>query len=1426
MAESQAAEAAQDTVTSSASQPVAVATPEPITNLQQFFEIKGPARNQPQPVRFEFDLDFYDTKWNAVIGRNNGLPYYFVTGATPLPIQVDQRYLLEGTLIPADAPSLAQLRWTQLPHPDIMPTHDLSGDMGNVAAYHRKRVRIVGYVEFQLNIDPDHHCFVIHAENTEFYCSTYGKKADAPILKDKLVSFEGILNVRKALGQQKPKLEIYGQCSPPLQVLGDIADHPDFKIERTPIDQITAIHGTQPVRVSGVVYEANRGEYYIIRDGTGLIKALTTQNRRFTPGEPIEAIGIPAAEGTDLTLRDAFVRIGTPQPQASEPNVLRLVDPILSLSAKEAAQGHPVQITGVVTWADIPGRCLYVQDLSAGIRVVISPDIKIRPFDLAQLRLLKIEGVTASGKFTPEIHATKITSIDWSKVPRFREVSYEQAMSGAVTGQWVGIKGFLRAAQLRNKETLLHVVTESGEFTAHIPYVADSLPDLVGATITLSGVCVPETSEGGESKGFSLLVPVDNYVMVSIAPNPQPFIAPERTLESLHKPNPSRSLIQRYRFTGQVVHHVPGRYLYVQEGNFGILALSRSTAPLKPGDRVELAGLTGREGYRPILRETLYRTVEGTTTLIPTILHPGQALNENLDGCLVQTTGQVLEASRREASAHFLIQTEHGPFEAILEKSSAPLPAAGAKVRLTGVYLPEYDEYRQARSFHLLLRSSADLEVLSAPSWWTTARALNVAGLLLACVLLVIGWVTILRRRVTRQTLLIREQLEKESLLEARHRDIIDNASDFIFTLDEQGHLTSFNPAGERMTGLHREQALGRAFNELLAPEAAPEAALLLTLRSETDAPITCQTRFKTLDGRIIWVEICARAHRQPGRPCGVLAVARDISDRKQIEEELRRARDAAEANTRAKSAFLANMSHEIRTPMNGVIGMSNLLLHDPKLTGEHRDFAETIRNSAESLLTVLNDILDFSKIEAGKLQIETIDFDLHDAVETTLELLAARAAGKNLEFASFFPAQLACAIRGDPGRLRQVLLNLLGNAIKFTDKGEVIVTVTCENESATDVRLHFEITDTGPGIDAETQTRLFQPFIQADGSTTRKHGGTGLGLAIAKQIIQLMQGEIGVRSTPGQGATFWFTVNLEKQPADKLQNKKLASPGALQGRHALIVDDNATNRKILQNYCADWGLRCETAATAADALTALRQAARTDPFQLVLTDYQMPEIDGLMLGREILKDEAIPPVHTLLLTSWDRRFNPEELSGNNIAHMLVKPLRQQDLLDALLGSIPAENHSPATAKNTPSGARSRALNDIAKPAPTASLSVLIAEDNIVNQRVAALQLQRLGHKVEIAANGLEVLKALESRRFDVILMDCQMPELDGYEATRRIRQNPAHANLSIIAMTANAMQGDRDRCLAAGMDDYVSKPTRPIDIQAALDRCKIARHA
>ena len=657
------------------------------------------------------------------------------------------------------------------------------------------------------------------------------------------------------------------------------------------------------------------------------------------------------------------------------------------------------------------------------------------------------------------------------------------------------------------------------------------------------------------------------------------------------------------------------------------------------------------------------------------------------------------------------------------------------------------------------------------------------------------------------------------------------------------------------IVGYTAEELLATTFQTITHPDDLEEdLAFARRLLAGDIRTYQMEKRYVHKQGHIVWIVLGVSLVRHPdGTPQYFIAQIQDVTERKLSEaklaqaaqdlerknRELAIARDKALEAVKVKAEFLATMSHEIRTPMNGVIGMTGLLLDTP-LDAQQREFAEIVRLSGEHLLDIINEILDFSKIEAGKLDLEELTpLSLHTTVEDAIGLLGERAYAKGLELTSFVHPGVPTALRGDPGRLRQILMNLIGNAIKFTEHGEVVVTVSLTNDAdeVTAARsdsscrtLRFEVSDTGIGITPDQQAKLFQPFTQADGSTTRKYGGTGLGLAICKQLVEMMGGRIGADSKIGKGSVFWFTVRFPLQP-ERTQSLS-TTPAAFEGRHILIVDDHATNRHVLEQSLREHGVQYESAENGDQALECLRHAAsRQAHFDVALLDLQMPGMDGLELAHRIKSEPAISATRLVLLTSVGQRGDAKLAQNAGIAAYLTKPIRQSLLYECLslvLGSESQATHS--TEQSLPPILTQDGLS----VGPTRSMPlVLIVEDNPVNQKVAANMIEKMGYRVNVVANGREAVDSLARISYALVFMDCQMPEMDGFEATMVIRNReeslrqgggkPFH--VPIVAMTANATQEDRRRCMEVGMDDFLSKPVTSKALAAILNRWLPHKH-
>ncbi len=639
---------------------------------------------------------------------------------------------------------------------------------------------------------------------------------------------------------------------------------------------------------------------------------------------------------------------------------------------------------------------------------------------------------------------------------------------------------------------------------------------------------------------------------------------------------------------------------------------------------------------------------------------------------------------------------------------------------------------------------------------------------------------------------------------------IVEQSSEAIWTKDLRGSITSWNSGAAAMFGYTPEQAMGRTLD---VSESTPQEEAARVERLMAGEKFSYDARALTRSGTPINIQVAVAPLLDDGNQCiGSIAVARDVTQHKRSEEALRLAREAAEAANHAKSSFLARMSHEIRTPMNGVLGMTELLL-ETGLTSTQRKYAETVQRSGKNLLGIINDLLDFSKIEAGKLELENVDMDLRRTIEDIVELLAERAHAKGLELACSIPPNLLTHVRGDPLRLGQVLTNLVGNAIKFTEQGSVVIRVAAVQDTSANVTMRFDVTDTGVGISADAQTRIFDEFAQADGSTTRKHGGSGLGLAISKQLVEMMGGTIHVESTLGVGSTFWFTASLEKQAAQSEVEARAVPIGLLTGVRALIVESSAINRGILQQHMSNWEMTIRVAETPKQAIDVLAEAAaRSVPYDIAVIDLGLPGADALELARAIRSRPDVAKVRLVMLTR--RHADGRNARDAGFDACLVKPVRQTMLYECLVNVMAGR---PQETLATPV-----VCAPVARPPTGLGGDILVVEDNLINQQVALGILQIQGYRVTLANNGREALDAYAQGAFDLILMDCQMPEMDGFEATMQIRkreQASGGRRVPIVALTANAMAQDREECLNAGMDDHLAKPFSMQTMQEMLDR-------
>ncbi|MGO8786945.1 MAG: response regulator [Terriglobia bacterium] len=958
--------------------------------------------------------------------------------------------------------------------------------------------------------------------------------------------------------------------------------------------------------------------------------------------------------------------------------VLTKVEQVRQLTRQRASLNPEVCLRGVVTFYDPTNLDLFIQDATAGIWVnpIEGPKPNLKAGDLVEVR-----GVGQWPDFAPEVGKPRIRVLGRGSLPIARIASLSELTSTFNNSRRVQVEGIVLDATKQGEQLRLTLEVDTGTVSVRIPHVPGSIPpNLVDAKVIVQGVCGATYNKKNQLIGVRLVVPSLADLKVTEEGPPDSFVGPVHTISSLLRFVPKKEL-GRIKVRGVVTLQQVGRGFFIQDGEDGLFVESSQRTPLKVGDCLEVAGFPSvSQGLSPILRHAVLRGLGNGAQVLPHPVAALQVLQGDHDSELVRLNGRLLHEAEFRGERILTLEADSATFEVDLRPhvaghGLAPLEI-GSLVEVTGVCVVQANEQGDPAGFRVVLRSADDIAVLGTPSWWTATRALSVLGLAILAGLLSLVWVYVLRRRVHRQTQILRLRLKSEAALEQRLQYVVRATNDAIWEMDLTNNHIWYGEQFYRIFGYaHGEADLGAAWwSSRIHPEDRERVLEGVRAVIESSESLwSSEYRYRRGDGSYAYLYDRAYVVRDgTGKALRLIGAMMDLSDRKRNEKELEAAKEAAEAANRSKSEFLANMSHEIRTPMNGILGMTELAL-DTDLTPEQREDLSMVKSSAESLLDIINDILDFSKIEAGRMDLQSVEFSARDTVESTMKFLAQRAHEKGLELGAHIEPAIPQTLLGDPGRLRQILINLAGNALKFTDRGKVIVRLERESEDRGFVMLHFSVQDPGIGIPADKQAAIFDAFTQVDGSAARRHGGTGLGLTISKRLVEMMGGRIWVESAPGLGSTFHFTANLR-----------------------------------------------------------------------VANTSQSPHVDST--------DRQRPTAHA----EEERR----------------------------------------------------------------KLHVMLVEDNAVNQALASRLLEKQGYQVTVVGDGRKALATLGRDKFDLVLMDVQMPEMDGFEATAAIREREqcSGGRLPIIAMTAHAMKGDRERCLSAGMDGYVSKPIHVQELFAVMD--------
>ncbi|HVY22779.1 MAG TPA: response regulator [Steroidobacteraceae bacterium] len=1306
----------------------------------------------------------------------------------------------------------------ELPKPDVQPLQELFSGMGNregIRAETTGIVRAARRVDGLLLIEIGDGYQQLPAIVTDNATLSPAKLLDAHI------RLRGVLQTALNPWEQyfprneNPGLLMHVASTEDITVLDSApAEIPVVPSIHALMTDTRWINGGHRIRIQGRVVQPESAQVLMIANGGVIMPVETPNAMQFKAGDLVEGTGWPTMRRFTMTLQRAAVSLLDRQDSTVEDDndhdlpLISSIKTLHHLSVKQSARLLPVDVIAVLTAVDPQLGCFFAYGDGEGIYVDATDQ------DLHLLKLgqrVRIRGLSAPGGFAPVITHPLVNVLGQGQLPAPATVDTDLAPGGAYDSQWVELEGLVRPIKSTSIGYQFNFITPLGQIAALIVNTdsQQSLDKLVDARVKVRGVLSTSFTPARVLTGYRMYIdsPHNFTVLRSVANNMQEL--PITPIGELLRYKANVTDARRKRIQGVVTLRDDSN-IYVQDAS-GSLNIKAPGRNLQLGEIITATGYAEPSDNGPQMTDAVIESTHTSGKITPAIVTPDDIFKGNLDNQLVAIDGRLISVDASINQLTLILQSDRQTFTAVLsDNSSTRAFREGSLIRVSGVCIVQRqrqlgrdDTYAAATAFRLSVPELEDIQVLKRAPFWDLSHVWPVLAALLLAVLTSLLWVVSLRRRVRSQTGEIESQ-------RAFLRQIIDMIPSYIFVKDRQGRFTLVNQAFASSRKRSVEDMAGKKESEtgvdlIEADTIDREDRSVIDSTTEKVIPEKAQI---DAGGRKRWFQTIKRpVFDNHGTVTHVLGVSTDITPHKEAALTMQRAREAAEAANHAKSEFLANMSHEIRTPLNGIIGMSALCL-DTELTREQREYVETTKLSADGLLSVINDILDFSKIEANKLELDPVAFDIRDTMEATLKTLALRAHEKHLELTCEADPAIPASLIADENRLRQVLLNLVGNAIKFTEHGEVNLAAKVMQHRDDAWVLQFTVTDTGIGIARDRLQHVFDPFTQADSSTTRRFGGTGLGLTICSRLVKMMGGDINVTSEPGKGSQFRFTIHLQTDPAATASNRrKSADHTPLHDLSVLVVDDNATALRILGDQLQQWHMQVHRAADAQQALTVINQQAATQPVKILLCDFNLPRLGSPTLFEALSARSDLNIAIIAMLDAADQRNQAMHCHALGIQHYIVKPVRINELHNVLLQTLNLRHETTAPPKPQ-------------APAPAlSSLNILLAEDNQVNQLVMQRLLTKRGHRVTIAGNGKIACDLVKQHEFDLVFMDVQMPEMDGFEATAEIRRHETtqKTHIPIVALTAHAMSGDQERCIAAGMDSYMTKPVSPAELDDVL---------